>query len=59
MDFLPKTAHLQGGNPQKARNTPNLANNAKPTDGKTPPYTVTHKPNYHAHTFQSFLRKKT
>ena len=35
MDFLPKTAKLQGGDTRK---TPNSANHGKHTEGKTPPY---------------------
>ena len=35
MDFLPKTANLQGGDTRK---TPNLANHGKHSDGKTPPH---------------------
>ena len=34
MDFLPKTANLQGGDTRK---TPNLANHGKHQEGKTPP----------------------
>ena len=37
VDFLPKTANLVGGDTRKERNTPNLANHAKQTKGKTPP----------------------
>ena len=35
MDFLPKTANLQGGDTRK---TPNLANHGKRQEGKTPPH---------------------
>ena len=34
MDFLPKTANLQGGDTRK---TPNLANHGIRQEGKTPP----------------------
>ena len=34
MDFLPKTANLQGGDTRK---TPNLANHGVRQEGKTPP----------------------
>ena len=37
VEFLPKTANLVGGDTHKERNTPNLANDAKPTEGRTPP----------------------
>ena len=59
MDFLPKTANLQGGDTRK---TPNLANHGVLQEGKTPPYVNPFNPSqsrhitaYHGVPSQSFL----
>ena len=54
MDFQPKTANLQGGDTRK---TPNLANHAKHTKGKTPPHAKTSKPANHAKPSKSARRQ--
>jgi hypothetical protein len=60
MDFLPKTANLQGGDTHKTpKKTRNLPNHGKPPEEKTPP-TISPPnlwPMYHAKPFQSFPTK--
>ena len=54
MDFLPKTANLQGGDTRK---TPNLANHGVRQEGKTPPHAKPSKPAYHAKPSKSARRQ--
>ena len=58
MDFLPKTAHLQGENTRKNSKYTQFSKSRQTYGRQDPPYIITNKPNYHAHTFQSFLSKK-
>ncbi len=47
MDFLPKTANLQGGHTRKSLKNTYFSLSRHTSEGKGPPYVITHKPTYH------------
>jgi len=59
MDFLPKTANLQGGDTRKAPKNTQFSKSRHTPEGKGPPYAITHIPTYHSQTLSILSNQKT
>ncbi len=59
MDFLPKTANLQGGDTRKAPKNTQFSKSRNTSEGKGPPHAITHIPTYHSQTLSILSNQNT
>ena len=59
MDFLPKTANLQGGDTRQTPNNTQFRTSRHTPEGKGPPHAITHIPIYHPQTLSILSNQNT
>ena len=59
MDFLPKTANLQGGDTRQTPKNTQFSKSRHTPEGKGPPHAITHIPIYHPQTLSILSNPNT